>query len=273
VQADPDEAPPAVDGGSLAAFGPLRRAGGRVARWAHLWAGSENRAALLLCALGIALTIASMLLARWIAHEVLAKETQAFDERMLLRIDAAKDRFGAWRPALDNTMTEITSLGSPTVLGLLAVGATGYLWLARRRGEALLAAAVAGGSAALNGALKHWIARPRPSLFAHGHVYTSSFPSGHSMSSMAIYLSLGIFLARLAPTWSARVFATSLAIGTALLVAFSRIYEGVHYPTDVAAGALFGLAYAAAVLTAAEVYRRTREAPGSAGVAGGPARG
>lgn len=239
-------------------FSPLRRAGGRIAGWAHLWAGSENRAALLLLVLGIGLTIASALLARWIAHEVLEKETQAFDERMLLRIDAAKERFGKYRPALENTMTEITALGSPTVLALLSLGAVGYLALARRRGEALLAAAVAGGSAALNGALKHWIERPRPALFAHGHVYTSSFPSGHSMSSMAIYLSLGIFLARLAPTWSARVFATAFAIVVALLVAFSRLYEGVHYPTDVAAGALLGLAYALAVLTAAEVYGRSR---------------
>jgi undecaprenyl-diphosphatase len=237
---------------------PLGRAGGRIARWARRIAGSEDRAAVLLVALGFAIVIASVVVARWIVLEVLAERTQAFDERALLRIDGAKERLGARRAFVDGAALDITALGSLPVLTLLTVAATGYLWLARRRAEALLGVAVAGGAGALSALLKHWIGRPRPTIVQHGQVFSSSFPSGHAMTSMAIYIAIGIFLARLAPTWSARVFATGLAIAVAVLVASSRIYLGVHYPTDVAAGALLGLAWALAVLTAAEVFRRAR---------------
>jgi undecaprenyl-diphosphatase len=245
---------------------PLRKLGGAIAARARFWAGGENRAAAILLLVGFALTASAVLISRHIAREVMAHETQQFDDDVLRRIDAAKQQLGEHRKVVDTIFRDFTALGGFTTLTLLTVFVTGYLFLARRRGEAALTVAVAAGALAIDSALKSHYDRPRPEVFAHTDtVYTSSFPSGHSMMSMAIYLTLGVLLARLAPTWSARLFATGSTVVVALLVASSRMYAGEHFPTDVMAGALLGLAWALTVLCAAEVYRRapSGETPGA----------
>lgn len=246
------------------AFEPLRRVGAALATRARLFAGSENRAALLLLGTAVVLIVVAIAVAAEIAEAVMDQATQRFDEAVLLAIDRAKARLGAWRPLVDGAMLDITALGSIAVLTILTIGASGFLFLSQRRGDALLAFVVPVLAGAINTLLKFYFARPRPSILAPGQVvHSPSFPSGHAMSSMAIYLTLGILLARLAPTWRARLFATAAAVVTSLLVSFSRLYLAVHYPTDVIAGALFGLALALAALTADEVYRRAPVGPGA----------
>jgi undecaprenyl-diphosphatase len=253
----------------------LRRLGGALAMRARYWAGSENRAAAILVILGFVLVVAAILVARYIALEVMAKETQAFDEEFLKRLHAAKERFGERRIFVDHLMQDITALGGVAALTLLTIFTTAYLFLARRPREAVLTLVAAIGASAINAGLKNIFERPRPQLWDRPIEFSHSFPSGHSMSSMAIYLTLGVMLARLAPTWSARIFTTVAVVFMSLMVAFSRMYLGVHYPTDVTAGALLGLAWALVVLSADEVFRRERlmrrAMAGLASAAGAPA--
>ncbi len=247
----------------------LRRVGSGIAGYFRFWAGSDNRAAAIHVGIAILLSLCGVYGFKVVASRVLAGSTAEFDDKVLLGIRAWRDGFPEdMRSALDNCMIELTALGSATVLVLFGLFSVAFLFLAGRRGEAALVAVVAIGVSAINSLLKWWFARPRPTLFETGVVYTTSFPSGHSMSAMAIYLVGGVLLARLAPTWSARVLSLAAAIVLSIMVAFSRLYLGVHYPTDVVAGALGGLAWALVVLCAAELYRRRPPAPVAA--AGGP---
>jgi undecaprenyl-diphosphatase len=108
----------------------------------------------------------------------------------------------------------------------------------------LVLAASAGGLI-ISSLLKHEFERRRPSVVPHlATVYTSSFPSGHSMMASAVYLTLGALLTRIVPERSAKVYFIAVAILVAILVGLSRVYLGVHYPTDVLAGWTAGSVWA-----------------------------
>jgi undecaprenyl-diphosphatase len=101
------------------------------------------------------------------------------------------------------------------------------------------------GGLLLSGVLKWAVARDRPELVPHlSATYTSSFPSGHSMMSAVVYLTLGSLLARLASEWRVKIYCIGAALLVSGLVGVSRVYMGVHYPTDVLAGWTAGLAWA-----------------------------
>jgi undecaprenyl-diphosphatase len=105
--------------------------------------------------------------------------------------------------------------------------------------------ASAAGAIILSSVLKWTVDRARPKLVPHlSDVYTSSFPSGHSMMSAAIYITLGSLLARFVKERRAKVFVLSMAIVITILVGVSRVYMGVHYPTDVLAGWTAGTVWA-----------------------------
>lgn len=238
---------------------PLRRLGVAIATRARWWTGSENRAAAALVGAGFVLVALALAVSTYIADGVASASTQSFDEEALRALHAAKDRvFGAMRPSADAFMNDITALGGVTVLTTVTIFAAVYLALAGRKQEAALTIVVALGVFLLNLFLKSLFGRPRPNIFERPDIGSTSFPSGHAMASMACYVTYGVLLARLAPTWTARAFATTSAVFVALVIAFSRVWLGVHYPTDVAAGALLGLAWALTVLCADEVFRRER---------------
>ncbi|NGP17279.1 phosphatase PAP2 family protein [Devosia aurantiaca] len=98
--------------------------------------------------------------------------------------------------------------------------------------------------------------RPRPDLVNMSHQFTASFPSGHSMLSAVTFLTIGVLLARLAPNRPLRIYAFSAAIFLTLIVGISRIYMGVHYPTDVLAGWCLGAAWALLCSAIATVLQR-----------------
>ena len=197
----------------------------------------------LLAALGI-LALASAFV--YVADHVTRGETRAFDERVIRALRTPEDPAVAIGPSwLRAGALDITALGSPTVLGLVVLAITGYLILhGLYRTSAFVFVASCGGWV-LNWALKQAFDRPRPDLVPHlRDVMSSSFPSGHALTSAAVYLTLGTLLMRLAEGRLAKFYCIAVAMLATLLVGASRVYLGVHYPTDVLAGWLIGLSWA-----------------------------
>lgn len=160
----------------------------------------------------------------------------------------------AW---LDEFVFDITHAGGKAILGFFGLLVAGYLAVIRRWRElAFLAAALLGGTE-LSGLFKEFFARARPDLVPHLARETSpSFPSGHATYSAVAYVSFAILLARLAPGAAARAYIAGAATVVVLLVGFSRVYLGVHYPSDVLAGWCLGAAWALACWLAVERLAR-----------------
>jgi undecaprenyl-diphosphatase len=181
-----------------------------------------------------------------VADDVLEGETRAMDEQLLLLLRTADDPGDPLGPSwVEELARDVTALGSAGLLALVTMAAAGFLVLQRKRHLALyLVAAVAGGT--LVGSLLKWgFARPRPDLVAHGQaVYTSSFPSGHSMISAVAFLTLGALLASGQSNLGMRAYLMGLAVFLTVIVGVSRVYLGVHWPTDVLAGWTAGAAWA-----------------------------
>src|SRR5690606_35206353 len=200
--------------------------------------------------------IAAVVLFVFLGDVVAAGATREIDEAVL--------RWAAERrtPALNGAMLEITALGSTLVLAIIAGTAAVFLWLTRHRfsvyilGFAFLAAGV------LNVVLKALYDRPRPDMVPT--VVTSqspAFPSGHALSAFAIYGTLAYLVARLEPSPRLRAATWIIAALIILAVGASRVYLGVHHPSDVLAGfviALAWIAFAAAAITALTYFARRR---------------
>ena len=181
-----------------------------------------------------------------VASNVTSGDTRTFDERVIRLLRSPQDPAVPIGPTwLRSGALDITALGSPTVLGLVMLAVAGYLLLhGLYRMSAFVFAASCGGWL-LNWLLKQAFDRPRPELVPHlRDVASSSFPSGHALTSAAVYLTLGTLLMRLAQGRLAKFYCIAMAMLVTLLVGASRIYLGVHYPTDVLAGWLIGLSWA-----------------------------
>jgi undecaprenyl-diphosphatase len=201
-----------------------------------------------------------------LADEVVDGETDALDRRLLLALRHADDPGDPWGPWwLELTMRDLTALGSTAVLTLVTLAAAGYLLLMRRAGAALMVACAVGGGLAASHGLKWLIERPRPDLVPHGvPVLTLSFPSGHATMSAVVYLTLGVLLASLQPSRRAALYLLGVAVLLTVLVGFSRVYLGVHWPSDVLAGWSLGAAWAAACLLVSQWLRRRSGQAGGA---------
>ncbi len=162
---------------------------------------------------------------------------------------------------LSMAMEDVTALGSGTVIFLLTIALAGYYFFHKDYiAFWLIVIAVAGGTL-LSFALKEIFARERPSqIISLISVDSYSFPSGHSMMSAVIYLSLAALIARIQPTRRIKIYVLSLAVILTLLIGISRIYLGVHYPTDVLAGWSIGLVWALICWIAAEFVTRNKSA-------------
>ena len=173
-------------------------------------------------------------------------DTRQFDEWVLsaLRQEADPGRLrGPWW--LQAGAEDLTALGSPTVLGLTVLAVTGYLFLhgLYRNGLFIFSASVGGW--VLNWLLKAAFERTRPDIVPHlREVMSSSFPSGHALTSAAVYLTLGALLMRIAQGRLAKYYCIAIAMFLTFLVGSSRVFLGVHYPTDVIAGWLIGMTWA-----------------------------
>jgi undecaprenyl-diphosphatase len=181
-----------------------------------------------------------------IADEVMEGGSKAFDRALLLSLRTDGNPDDPLGPLwLEQWMRDLTALGGTVVLTLITAGAIGFLLLERKpRTAAFLLLAILGGTL-ISLALKAGFDRPRPDFLVHGDiVYTASFPSGHSMNSAVVYLLIGAILARAHRSRAIKVYLLACAILITVLVGFSRMYLGVHWPTDVAAGWTAGAAWA-----------------------------
>ncbi|MBU1315156.1 MAG: phosphatase PAP2 family protein [Alphaproteobacteria bacterium] len=178
--------------------------------------------------------------------EVLEGETRAFDETVLLMLRSAEDPGTAIGPFwLSHAMNDITALGGTTVLSLMTVLVTGYLVLARRRKIAIFTLLSVVGGWVLSASLKLGVARPRPDIVPHlVEVHDLSFPSGHAMLSAVTYLTLGALLSRAEPGRITRIYTIGVAVLLTFLIGVSRVFLGVHYPTDVLGGWCAGATWA-----------------------------
>jgi undecaprenyl-diphosphatase len=181
-----------------------------------------------------------------LADEVLEQETHAFDEAVLLAMRSPGEPADPWGPGwIEEMGRDFTALGGVAVLTFISLAAVGYLLLQGKRRIALMVVLSIGGGILLSTTVKYGFDRPRPDLVPHESlVYTASFPSGHSMMAAVVYLTLGVLLARAQPQRRLKVYLIGLAVLVMLLVGVSRVYLGVHWPTDVLAGWTVGTAWA-----------------------------
>ena len=211
----------------------------------------------------IAIGIAALgaLAFKMIADEALEGDTHAFDTSILMALREPGDAENPIGPDwLADVMADVTALGGNAVLTLLVVGVVVYLLSVGKRGTALLVGGAVGSGAILSTFLKLGFDRPRPDLVAHlAHAYSSSFPSGHAMLSAVTYLTLGVLLARAHERRRTKIIVMTYGVTLTVLIGLSRIYLGVHWPTDVMAGWALGAAWAALWwLIAWQLQRRGR---------------
>lgn len=173
-------------------------------------------------------------------------EAFSLDRHILLALRNPDDLTDPLGPRwLQHAAVDITSLGGHAVLITLVVLIAGFLLIDRRRASAALVLASSIGATLVSLGLKLLFARPRPDVVEHlVGVSTPSFPSGHALLSAAIYLTLGALLAREFPQPALRRYFLGAAVTLTVLVGLSRIYLGVHWPSDVLAGWVIGSLWA-----------------------------
>jgi undecaprenyl-diphosphatase len=153
---------------------------------------------------------------------------------------------------------DVTSLGSPAILTLVTAATLGFLALKRRWAAALYVLLAICGGSVISFALKDLIQRPRPEFAAAvAQTQTYSFPSGHAFLSTVTFLTLGALLARVQRQAEIKIYVLAVAIALTMLTGLSRVYLGVHWPSDVLAGWCAGSAWAMLCWLAAE-WRQSR---------------
>ena len=179
-----------------------------------------------------------------VATAVVSGVTVATDDRIELAVHAAAN------PLLDVLMPALTVLGLIPTLTVIVVAAGVLLLRARRRFEALLLVVVMLGEGVWDNLIKFGVHRRRPQLFPHAALSSFSFPSGHAMATLCLIgVLLVIVWAQFRPVWRwvFGIMAPILLLGIGL----SRVYLGVHYPSDVVAGWCAGAAWLGAALAGA----------------------
>lgn len=189
----------------------------------------------------ILISLGLLLFAR-LTDRMIDGETSVFDQRVLLWFRNPQDLADPVGPELlEVVVRDITALGGVMVLALICLFVLGILCLRKlyRLAGFLLLSVIAG--TLMNTLLKELIARPRPDLVSHGtDAALSSFPSGHTMMSTIVYLSLGAMLSLSTENPRIKLYILGWSILLPFLVGISRLYLGVHWPTDIIAGWIAG---------------------------------
>ncbi|HEX8851522.1 MAG TPA: phosphatase PAP2 family protein [Gemmatimonadaceae bacterium] len=218
--------------------------------------GSLSRVQSFYAAVGIFVTVGAVLAVAgtWAFAELAAHvqrgATQQFDDAILRWMAAHQT------PWLHVVMLQVTALGTGVVVMMVVAVAALFLWLTRHRHSAALLLVTTSVGIVINSLLKDVFHRQRPSIFAWGtEVFSSSFPSGHAMSAAIVYGTVAYLAARLQRRHWSRVTTAVVAALLIALIAFSRIYLGVHYPSDTLAGMAIGFAWAAFCMATLEAIQ------------------
>jgi len=211
----------------------------------------------------VGIGIVAMLLGAFglVAEDVAEGETTALDNAVLLafRVPGHPEQpIGPhWLP---EAVRDVTALGSYPILTIVVTLVVAYLlFVGRRATAALIAASVITGSIA-SMVLKAIFGRPRPELTGVAEVFTASFPSGHALTSAVTYLTIGAVLAGTTTSFRQRAFFIGSAALLTFLVGLTRLYLGVHFPTDVIAGWSLGAAWALGAFIVGSLLRSDAEA-------------
>lgn len=183
----------------------------------------------------------------------------AFDSELLRAFRHPDDLGTPIGPAwLLQSAIDISALGGFTVLCLAGAATLIFLFAFGKRAEALLLGGSLIGASSINALLKLFLHRPRPEVVPHlAHVSSASFPSGHAMTSAAVYLTLGVMVAQTQENRWARAYLLCIAVVLVLLIGCSRVFLGVHWPSDVLAGWCFGAIWALCMFALnARLHRR-----------------
>jgi undecaprenyl-diphosphatase len=218
-----------------------------------------------LLALG-SLALASLVLivfAAWvfvaIADEVREGEYLPIEERIMLAFREGDPPHPIGPHWLVSTARDVTALGSVVVLTTTVILVAGFLAFTRRFAASLFVLAASTGGLVLNNVLKAIFGRERPDETLHlVEIDSLSFPSGHAMLSATIYLTLAVLLTRLADRRREKSYLLGAALLLSFAVGLSRVYLGVHYPTDVIAGWAAGIAWAQICWFVAHMIDRRR---------------
>ncbi|MEJ7811410.1 MAG: phosphatase PAP2 family protein [Gemmatimonadaceae bacterium] len=199
---------------------------------------------------GIVVAVAGTFAFAKLAGDVRSGSTQAFDDSVMTWLGTHRI---AW---VERSLLEITALGTGLVVLTIVGVAALFLALTQHRYSAFLLLLATGGGIVLNSILKLTFARPRPQAFTWvTHASSSSFPSGHAMSSAIVYFTVAYLAARLEPRVWQRALTMFVALALVALICISRLYLGVHYPSDVLAGVIIGLAWAGFCMAGLEAAR------------------
>ena len=205
----------------------------------------------LLIVIGAAIAVLGTWAFAAIAEEMQEGTVQPFDEAVM---QWASDNRVPW---LETLLIELTVLGDWVVVFVVVGVAALFLSLAHRHWSVILLLVANVGGIAISLVLKQGFARPRPQFFEWGDpVITASFPSGHASNAAIAYGTIAYLIARLHHRRLVRYAIMIAAVLLVTLVALSRIYIGVHYPSDVVAGLMFGVAWAAFCMAALEATQR-----------------
>ncbi len=214
----------------------------RLLRWMKAFWRAETRFLISIFA------VAALLLAfGFVVDNVMEGSTSNFDRYVMLAFRGGADpTSGPLGPPWVREMArDVTSLGSFVVLGMITFAVAVYLLLTGGRSASLLVVVAVVGGMAVNSLLKIQFARPRPDVFVPAaEVFTASFPSGHAALSAITYLTMAALLARMTASRRLRYYLMAVAATLTCLIGVSRIYLGVHYPTDILAGWCIGSAWA-----------------------------
>lgn len=163
---------------------------------------------------------------------------------------------GAEAPWLTTIMKTFTTIGSTSIVILLAVSALALLVWKKHRAQAILLVSVLAGTGILNQVLKFIFKRQRPDFHRLVDIGGYSFPSGHTMMAFSFYTILAYIVWRnLRFAWS-RVVVVSLATGMIVMIALSRIYLGVHFPSDIVGGVLASAVWLIASIAMYQRFQR-----------------
>ena len=181
-----------------------------------------------------------------IAGDVFEGDTQAFDRWAVGAMRQPQNPSEPLGPRwVEEMARDASALGGMAWIAFSTAAIAIFLWLDEKTHMTTFLAAATVSGAVVSILLKSAFDRPRPDLVPHlSQVYTSSFPSGHSMNAAVVYLTLGSLLASVISNIKLKIYVLAIAIALTIAVGLSRIYLGVHYPTDVLAGWLAGLVWA-----------------------------